>query len=257
MFSTYPVVDAQIASTSRAEAVEELTRRAGAGEGGYACFVNAHVSVMTRQRVDIRSAILDATFAFPDGMPVYLTGKYLYGMQNEKISGPDFLERVFSCDKGRRLRHYFYGSTPEVLDKLVTSLQEKYSGCNIVGAFSPPFKALSDEEKQSHINAILDSGAQMVWVGLGAPKQELWMQENAPALPRSILLGVGAAFDFHAGLLDRAPSWAQRWGLEWLHRLIQEPRRLIGRYAETNTLFLWYTAKAQLGRLFGRNKRPK
>lgn len=252
VFSTYPVIDALIVGTSRQAAIDEVIERAKRSHGGYACFVNSHVAVMTRQREDVRKALLDATFAFPDGMPVYLTGKYLYGMNSEKISGPDFLTRIFSCPESRKLGHYFYGSTPDVLSKLVDTLQRKYTGCNIVGVCSPPFRELDEREKQEHLDAIQAAGAQIVWVGLGAPKQELWMQASTASLPGVMLLGVGAAFDFHAGMIERAPDWAQRWGLEWLHRLIQEPRRLARRYLETNSLFLWYTAKEQLARIFSR-----
>ena len=237
---TYPVIDARIVGTTMADALEMVMSRAETSAGGYACFVNAHVSVMTRQEPKVRSAIASATYAFPDGMPVYLVGKYLHGLDIEKISGPDVMEKIFESERGRKLRHYFYGSTPEVLEKLTSSLQECYPGSNIVGAVSPPFRELSDEEQTAQLNAIRSSGAQLVWVGLGAPKQEYWMKANTSHLPKAVLLGVGAAFDFHAGTIKRAPEWARRLGFEWLHRLLQEPKRLWKRYSLTNSLFiLW------------------
>jgi N-acetylglucosaminyldiphosphoundecaprenol N-acetyl-beta-D-mannosaminyltransferase len=242
MFQTYPVIDAPIVGTTGALALQEFIRRAAAGEGGYSCFVNAHVSVMTRQNKLVRHAVADATFAFPDGMPVYLVGKYLRGLRIEKISGPDLLGAMFADEQGRQLKHYFYGGKPEVLEKLLLVLRDKYPACNIVGAVSPPFRALSQEEHAAGLTAIRDSGADIVWVGLGAPKQELWMQQNSAALPGSMLMGVGAAFDFHADVVQRAPEWAQRFGLEWLHRLLQEPGRLWRRYLVTNSLFIYYTA---------------
>lgn len=252
MFKEYPVVDVSIVGTTQQNALDEVICRAEQGAGGYACFVNAHVAVMTRQREDVKVATQESTFSFPDGMPVYLTGKYLYGIDNEKISGPDFLGSIFSSEKGRRLRHYFYGSTQDVLDALLPRLKSQYPGCNIVGAISPPFRELTAEEKVADIKAINDAGAQIVWVGLGAPKQELWMQHNTNQIPGAMLMGVGAAFDFHAGIVTRAPKWVQTRGLEWLHRFMQEPGRLGSRYLETNSLFVLYTLHCQLLRLFGR-----
>jgi N-acetylglucosaminyldiphosphoundecaprenol N-acetyl-beta-D-mannosaminyltransferase len=253
MLTTYPVIDAKIVGTTMSDALEMVMDRADASAGGYACFVNAHVAVMTRQENGVKSAVGDATYAFSDGMPVYLVGKYLHGLDIEKISGPDFLARMFASERGRKLRHYFYGSKPEVLEKLMASLKERYPGCNIVGSVSPPFRKWSEKEQTDELDAIRDSGTQIVWVGLGAPKQEYWMQENAKQVPKAMLMGVGAAFDFHAGTIKRAPEWAQRWGLEWVHRFLQEPVRLWKRYFVTNSLFIFFSLRDFLARLSRRS----
>lgn len=208
--------------------------------GSYACFVNAHVTVEARHNRALREALNSATFAFPDGMPVFLAGRLLSRSDMHKISGPDFFEWVFSSTELRSCRHYFFGSTPETLAKLVNNLQERYQGCNIVGWESPPFRPVTDAELANSIAKMVQTRAEVIWIGLGAPKQEIWMSNNFSKLPNTLLLGVGAAFDFHAGVIKRAPEWAQKIGLEWLYRLIQEPKRLWKRYLITNTLFVYY-----------------
>jgi len=241
VFNTYPVVNANIASTTMTKALNEVARMAKSGNPGYACFVNAHVSVMTKKDSALKKAVNSATFAFPDGMPVYLVGHYLFGQNNQKISGPDFLQKIFEDKNFRALNHYFYGGQEETLDLLIKELNQKYPGCNIVGSESPPFRTLSEEEEQQALDKMINAKAQIIWIGLGAPKQELWMQKNTKKLNSSILLGVGAAFDFHSGSLNRAPAIMQKIGMEWLHRLLQEPRRLWKRYLVTNSLFVYYT----------------
>ncbi|MES9970983.1 MAG: WecB/TagA/CpsF family glycosyltransferase [Candidatus Thiodiazotropha sp.] len=240
-FLKYPVIDTSITSTTKFAAINEILRRIESNEGGYICFVNAHVSVMTRQSVDLKRAINEATLALPDGMPVYLIGKFRHSKEMEKISGPDFLHHIFDHTEGRMLRHFFYGGTEEVLSKMIQNLEMQYPGCNIVGSISPPFREMSEEETSKHFQLMESKNAQIVWVGLGAPKQELWMHDNSKKLPGVIFMGVGAAFDFSAGNIARAPKWIQNCGLEWLHRLAQEPRRLWRRYLITNTLFVFYT----------------
>jgi N-acetylglucosaminyldiphosphoundecaprenol N-acetyl-beta-D-mannosaminyltransferase len=139
-----------------------------------------------------------------------------------------------------RRRHFFYGSTPAVLATLQVALLRLIPDLNICGACSPPFRALSEAEQQRDLQSIRESGAEFVWVGLGAPKQERWMAGNWQSLCPAILLGVGAAFDFHAGNVRRAPGVLRVLGLEWLYRLAQEPRRLWKRYLVTNSLFMFY-----------------
>ena len=248
LFARYSVLDAAIVGTKKELALSEVISRVKAGEGGYACFVNAHVSVMTRQRADVRYAVNTATFAFPDGKPVYLIGKYLDGLDIEKISGPDFMADIFESKEGRALRHFFYGGTPEVLDRLTSLLVNTYPGANIVGVISPPFRPLTEKEQLEHLDVVRASQAQIVWVGLGAPKQELWMHDYASSIPQAMFMGVGAAFDFHAGTLERAPEWAQKWGFEWFYRLIKEPRRLWRRYLTTNSLFIYHALKDRIFR---------
>jgi N-acetylglucosaminyldiphosphoundecaprenol N-acetyl-beta-D-mannosaminyltransferase len=140
------------------------------------------------------------------------------------------------------LSHYFYGSKEETLLKLENSLHEKYPGIDIRGLYSPPFRALTKEEDEDDIRRINNSGADIVWIGLGAPKQEKWMAAHQGKI-HGVMMGVGAGFDFHAGTIKRAPVWIQKISMEWLYRLFQDPRRLIRRYFLSNIKFLWYTVK--------------
>ncbi|MBQ6415673.1 MAG: WecB/TagA/CpsF family glycosyltransferase, partial [Butyrivibrio sp.] len=139
-----------------------------------------------------------------------------------------------------KVTHYFYGSTEETLTRLRENLEKKYPGINIKGMYSPPFRALSPEEDAEVVKRINDSGADIVWIGLGAPKQEKWMKEHEGMI-NAVMMGVGAGFDFHAGTAKRAPLWVQKIGFEWLFRLFTDPKRLFKRYFATNIKFIWYS----------------
>lgn len=237
---TYRLFDVNVAATTVSRAVRSIVSAAAEKAGGYACFMNAHLAVLSRQNMAVLQALNESTWTFPDGKPVFLVGKYLRTVSLEKISGPDMLAEIFRDQDGRRLRHYFYGGSQNVLDALVRELQTEFEGCNIVGAVSPPFRPLSDDEQSALLHSIRLADPQIVWVGLGAPKQEIWMNTHSNSIPTAFFMGVGAAFDFHAKVIQRAPDWAQRFGLEWVFRLAQEPRRLWKRYLTTNTLFILY-----------------
>ncbi|MBN1236856.1 MAG: WecB/TagA/CpsF family glycosyltransferase [Gammaproteobacteria bacterium] len=221
-----------------------LETRLRDGEGGYVCFTNVHAAVMGRRDPRFRLVTNESFLSVADGKPVYWAGKLNGGAGIGHVPGPDFM--LLAMRHFRDRRHFLYGSTPEVLSRLVPALQAEIPGLDICGTFAPPFKQLTREEKQQHYEMIRQSGADFVWVGLGAPKQEQWMADAWPFLAPSVLLGVGAAFDFHSGKTPRAPAKLRHAGLEWLYRLAQEPRRLGKRYLVTNTLFLWYTLADRL-----------
>jgi len=162
-------------------------------------------------------------------MPLVWYGR-LKGMQPERVCGPDTMLAVLDRARLDGARHFFYGGAPGVAEQLAREMQHRFVGLQLAGVYCPPFRALTDAETADIVETIDASGADFVWVGLGSPKQDLWMQHMQPRLRASVLLGVGAAFDFHAGLKARAPRWMQRTGLEWTHRLLSEPRRLAGRY---------------------------
>jgi exopolysaccharide biosynthesis WecB/TagA/CpsF family protein len=151
------------------------------------------------------------------------------------------MAELFRRSEGTGLKHYFYGSTEETLDSLKKNLKENYPYMDIAGMYSPPFRELTPEEDENMVKLINASGADFVWIGLGAPKQEKWMAEHKDRI-KGVMLGVGAGFDFHAGIVKRAPRVLQRLGLEWLYRLCQNPKRLLKRYLVTNTKFILYTA---------------
>ena len=156
----------------------------------------------------------------------------------ERTTGPDYLKEVLKISAEEGYRHYFYGSTEETLEKLKKHLEDEYPGVKVVGMYSPPFRALSETEDAEIIRMINQSDADFVWIGLGAPKQEYWMASHQRKI-KGFMVGVGAAFDYLAGNISRAPMWMQKANLEWLYRLLQEPKRLFKRYFYTNTKFIW------------------
>ena len=224
-----------------ASSLRRVVDRCQNGAGGYVCFVNTHVAVMAREDAGLREVINVSFLSLPDGKPVYLSGKIRGINRLSHVPGPDFFQQLLALENSPRLRHYFYGGKPEVLDCLVANIKSRFPEADIVGCESPPFRALTDNEVTSAIERIRSVKPDLVWVGLGAPKQELWMASHWKALSPAVLLGVGAAFDFLAGAVKRAPVWMQNTGLEWIYRLGQEPGRLWKRYLYTNTMFLLYS----------------
>ena len=155
-----------------------------------------------------------------------------------RVYGPDLMLALCEYSQSRGFRHFLYGSTPEVLFCLGDNLTKRYPQLKIVGTYAPPFRLLTKKEEQDEIQTINSTEPDIVWIGLSTPKQELWMDKNITRLNAKVLIGVGAAFDFHAGLKKQAPSWMQRNGLEWFFRLLTEPRRLWRRYFINNPTFL-------------------
>lgn len=210
--------------------------------GEYLCFSNVHTSVLARQNESYRNVQNSSAFTFPDGSPIALIEAQRGYPGASKVSGPDFMEAMFrqTCDGS--LSHYFYGSTPDTIELLRKRLPEQFPGIRIAGMESPPFRKLTKEEDEAAIRRMNESGADIIWIGLGAPKQEEWMYEHKDKL-NGLMCGVGAGFNFHAGNIRRAPVWMQRTGLEWLYRIFQDPKRLIGRYVKSNLAFFYYYVK--------------
>lgn len=214
-------------------------------ESRYVTICNAHV-VVTASRDDAYRQVIDfADMATPDGAPVAWMLRRISFAGQPRISGPDLMWTLCELCAGEGLPIFFYGSTEETLFALNKRLREAFPSLRVAGMESPPFRKLSAEEDAASVKRINASGAGIVFVGLGCPKQERWMAEHRGKV-NAVMIGVGAAFDFHAGTVKRAPKWMQDAGLEWLHRLASEPRRLWKRYLVTNTLFLIGAAKQLL-----------
>ncbi|HEX3517945.1 MAG TPA: WecB/TagA/CpsF family glycosyltransferase [Solirubrobacteraceae bacterium] len=196
---------------------------------------------------DTRAAVLGATLAVPDGQPLVWALRALGERRATRVYGPDLMARFCARAAVSGTPMYLYGGrTPEALELLQQRLLERFPGLQIVGGFSPPFRELTETDEREVIEAIDSSGAAVVWVGTGQPKQEKWMAQMRPRLSAPMLVGVGAAFDFHAGLVPQAPGWMQRNGLEWVYRLSREPRRLWRRYARYNPRFVACFARQYL-----------
>ena len=221
------------------EAVLHVIRHIRELSGQYICFSNVHTSVMAREDAGYRDVLNGAAFVFPDGKPIAILQEKKGIGGAERVAGPDFMEHMFKDTQDGKISHFFYGSTQETLDSLKKNLEKNYPGINIKGMYSPPFRPLTEEEDKADIDMINSSGADIVWIGLGAPRQEKWMQAHKNKI-NGVMMGVGAGFDFHGGTIKRAPLWIQKIGFEWLFRLFQDPGRLFKRYFVTNAKFFWY-----------------
>jgi N-acetylglucosaminyldiphosphoundecaprenol N-acetyl-beta-D-mannosaminyltransferase len=209
------------------------------GERGYVTAAAVNLVMSAHEDPETMAAVLQATLAVPDGQPLVWALRALGHSHATRVYGPDLMANFCARAASDGTPMYLYGGRDELALKLLeTRLRERFVGINLVGGYSPPFRALSDEEEERVIAEIDGSGAAVVWVGIGQPKQEKWMAHMRPRLQAPLLMGVGAAFDFHAGLVPQAPPWMQRNGLEWTYRLSREPRRLWRRYARYNPRFV-------------------
>lgn len=226
-----------INAVSWEQAVARIMRWAQARQPRIVCLCNVHSVITARQNAELRAAVDSADLKTPDGAPLaWLMRKRGYAEQ-QRISGPDLMWRVLAEAERLQLPVFLLGSTAATLAKLETAIQKAFPQLPLAGLQSPPFRALTVAEDEALIRTVNDSGAQLVMVGLGCPKQEIWMASHRKQL-HAVMLGVGAAFDYHAGTLKRAPAFWQQHGLEWLYRLAMEPSRLLKRYLVSNTLFL-------------------
>ena len=173
----------------------------------------------------------------PDGKPLSIVCRRRGFYDAKRVPGPDLMPKIFEASRERGFRHYFYGGSKETLDKLKSKLKKQYPWLNIVGMYSPPYRPLTAGEDEQAIKKINEARPDFIWVALGAPKQEEWMYQHQFQVC-GVMLGVGAAFDFCAGTVKRAPGWVQEMCLEWLYRLVQDPKRLFMRYFSTNLSFL-------------------
>lgn len=221
----------------------------------YVCLISVHGLVVAQRDPTIRSALNHCGLAAEDGMPLVWWSRLAGFSRASRVCGSDLLDKVCASGVPRKYRHYFYGASPRVLELLVDRLQRRHPGLIVAGYRSPPFRPLTSIEQAEDIAAINEVRPDFVWVGLGMPKQERWMVEHLGKIDATALLGVGAAFDFHAGTKPRAPIWMQRSGLEWLFRLMTEPRRLAHRYLIDNALFIAYALQQIMrGNVHERNR---
>ncbi len=213
----------------------------------YVCICNAHSVVTARTNADFARVIDGADMATPDGAPVAWMLRKLGFQDQARINGPDLMWRYFSCADTTKERVFLYGGSEGTLNLLKAKIQQEFPSLKVVGVISPPFRSLTDDEDDAFVRQIESSGATTVWVSLGCPKQEAWMAEHRGRV-NAVMIGVGAAFDYHAGTLRRAPEWMRDRGLEWLYRLATEPRRLWRRYVVTNSLFIYFAANQLVDR---------
>lgn len=206
--------------------------------GDYMCVSNVHTTVTSfedKSYCDIQNG---GILAIPDGGPLSMVGQKRGFKNMKRTTGPSYMEEILKISAQKGYRHYFYGSTEETLRKLYQVLRHDYPGIQIAGMYSPPFRPLSEKENRLVMEQINKTQPDFVWIGLGAPKQERWMAEHQGKI-KGFMVGVGAGFDYFAGNISRAPVWMQKTNLEWVYRLLQDPKRLFRRYWHTNTKFIW------------------
>ena len=206
--------------------------------GDYICVANVHTTVTASDDPEYLAVQNGGIMAIPDGGPLSSVGRKRGAEHMERTTGPSYMGEILKISGEKGYRHYFYGSTPETLGKFRENLNRDYPGIQIVGMYSPPFRALTDEEDKEIIATINEANPDFLWIGLGAPKQEKWMAGHQGKV-KGLMVGVGAAFDYFAGNIERAPEWMQKANLEWVYRLLQDPKRLFKRYFVTNTKFIW------------------
>ena len=207
-------------------------------KGDYICVSNVHTTVTSYEDASYCAVQNGGLMAIPDGGPLSTVG-HRRGYKNmTRTTGPNLMGEIFSISVKNGYRHYFYGSKEETLELLEKKLKKKYQGIQIVGMYSPPFRPLTEEEDKAAVDRINEAKPDFVWIGLGAPKQEKWMAAHQGKID-GLMLGVGAGFDYFAENIKRAPMWMQKSNLEWLYRLMQDPKRLFKRYWSTNTKFIW------------------
>lgn len=237
-----PILNTNINVTNMQETIEYLTENLDELRGNYICVSNVHTTMMSYRDKDYNIVQNSGAMALPDGKPLSMVCRSRGFYDAERVPGPDLMPRIFQLSENRGYRHFFYGSSEDTLHKLEAELRKQYPWLVIAGMYSPPFRKLTEEEDKQVIARINEAKPDFVWVALGAPKQEIWMYEHRNKI-NGIMIGVGAAFDFCAGTVKRAPGWMQELCMEWLYRLIQDPKRLFTRYLSTNASFIFYVVR--------------
>lgn len=242
MSKTIDILGVKIAVTNMEKTISDIQEHLDDWRGRYICVSNVHTTVMAHDSEQYREIQNRAAMALPDGGPLSSYSRKHGAQKARRVTGPDLMKELLARSSEGNYRHFFYGSSEETLSKLKDVVASRYPDATIAGMISPPFREITAEEDRAHIEQINSSNPDFLWVGLGAPKQEIWMAAHEGRV-NCIMIGVGAAFDYEAGNIKRAPKWMQKLNLEWLYRLVQSPKKLFKRYISTNFKFLWMTRK--------------
>jgi N-acetylglucosaminyldiphosphoundecaprenol N-acetyl-beta-D-mannosaminyltransferase len=247
-----PILEAFIDALSWDDVIRQLVVWGATHESRYVCICNVHSVVTTTLDPELKILVNQADMSTPDGAPIAWALRKLGFPTQERINGPDLMWRYLVEAEKLGQAVFFYGSTETTLAKLRSSMLSRFPSLIVAGMLSPPYRSLSAAEDESDVKIINDSGANVLFVGLGCPMQEKWMAAHRGRI-NALMIGVGAAFDYHSGTTKRAPLWMQRKGLEWLYRLFTEPRRLYKRYFICNTLFAIGITKQFISNILARN----
>jgi N-acetylglucosaminyldiphosphoundecaprenol N-acetyl-beta-D-mannosaminyltransferase len=233
------VLGVSVSAINMEQALDVIDDWITAGIRRYVCVTGVHGVMESRRDPRLQEIHNRAGLVTPDGMPLVWWSKACGWRHTSRVYGPDLMLGCCERSMATGYRHFFYGGDAGVGDLLARRLNKRFPGLMIAGTYTPPFRPLTPQEDEAVVRRINDAGADIVWVGLSTPKQEYWMAEHVGRLDAPVLIGVGAAFDFHAGLKRQAPVWMQHSGLEWAFRLAAEPRRLWRRYLRNNPAFVW------------------
>jgi N-acetylglucosaminyldiphosphoundecaprenol N-acetyl-beta-D-mannosaminyltransferase len=236
------VLGVKVSALDMKGAVELADRWIVAGSPGYVCVTGVHGVMEAQSDSELCRILNHAAINAPDGMPMTWVGHLQGHRKMNRVYGPDFMAEMCRLSVERGYRHFIYGGELGVADQLRETLQRRFAGLRVVGTYTPPFRSLTREEEEEVLNQVHDSRPDIFWVGLSTPKQERFMAQYVNRLQVPLLVGVGAAFDYHTGRIRDCPGWIKRSGLQWLHRLVQDPRRLWRRYLRNNPAFMWHIA---------------
>lgn len=240
--NTSNILGVNIAVTNMQKTIQDITDNLEEWRGKYICVSNVHTTIMAHENKSYREVQNEAVMALPDGGPLSSYSRSVGRSEARRVTGPDLMREILKISGEHGWKHFFYGSSEKTLAMLSEKLKENYPDAEIVGMISPPYRELTPEEESAYVTQINEAKPDFVWVGLGAPKQEIWMAAHKDRI-HALMIGVGAAFDYESGNLKRAPKWMQECNLEWLYRFLQEPKRLFKRYLITNLKFIWLTRK--------------
>lgn len=228
-----------ISAINMNRALDLSERWIATGKSAYICMTGVHGVMEAQSNANLRRILNEAFINAPDGMPMSWVGWLQGHMQMDRVYGPDFMANLCRLSVSKGYRHYLYGGQPGVAQELKDALQKRFPGLQVVGTCTPPFRNLTQDEEDALLKDVQDAKPDILWVGLSTPRQECFMADYMQRLHVPLVVGVGAAFDFHTGRLHEAPAWIKRAGFQWLHRLLQDPRRLWKRYLLNNPVFLW------------------
>lgn len=248
-------MDFRISTGSYSEFVTEIINHAASHHSIYVCVANVHMFVEAHKDSSFKQIIDEADMVTPDGKPLTWALNLLNKISQERVAGMDLFPSLLQASEESGLSVYFYGGSETMLNTLENKVRERFPSLTISGKYSPPFRQLTKDEDAAIINRINDVAPHLVFVALGCPKQERWMYAMKGKI-NATMIGVGGALPVFAGLQKRAPVWMQKSGLEWLHRLGQEPRRLFKRYAVTNSTFLYLTIREFFRQKLSPGKKP-
>lgn len=234
------ILKTDINVTNMEDTISYITENLDTLKGDYICVSNVHTTVMSYRDAEYRKIQNSAAMALPDGQPLSIVSRIKGHHDARRVPGPDLMPAILKLSEETGYTHYFYGSTEHTLAELKKAILKAYPKLQIAGMYAPPFRELTKEEDEQIVAKINESKPDFVWVALGAPKQEIWMYHHKGRV-NGLMLGVGAAFDFIAGTVKRAPMWMQKLCLEWVYRIMQDPKRMIPRYFSTNFAFLYHT----------------